>query len=103
MPGFCTEVPHSLGKEQATEKLKLFLEQVAQRYKDQVSKIDGSWEDNKLNFSLTTFGFTIGGDLTVEEDNAILEGQLPFAAMAFRGKIEQGIKAELEKALASPA
>ena len=100
MPGFRTEVPHSLGKEQATEKLKKFLEHVAERYKDQVSSIDGSWEDNKLNFSLTTFGLTIGGDLTVEEEVATLEGQLPFAAMAFKGKIEQGIRAELEKALA---
>lgn len=99
MPGFNTEVPHSLGKEQATEKLKKFLERVAEHYKDQVSSIDGSWEDNQLNFSLTTFGFTITGELTVEEDKAILVGQLPFPAMAFRGKIEQGIKAELEKAL----
>ena len=100
MPGFSTEVPHSLGQEAATEKLKKFLEQVAERYKDQVSSIDGTWTENNLKFSLTTFGFTIGGDLTVEESTAKLQGQLPFAAMAFRGKIEQGIKAELEKALA---
>lgn len=100
MPAFHTEVPHSLGKEQATEKLKKFLEQVSERYKDQVSAIGGEWEENKLKFSLTTFGFTISGDLTVEEEVAVLDGQLPFAAMAFKGKVEQGIKAELEKALA---
>ena len=76
------------------------LDQVSERYKDQVSSIDGAWEENRLHFSLTTFGFTISGDLTVEEDLAVLEGQLPFAAMAFKGKVEQGIKAELEKALA---
>ncbi len=100
MPGFRTEVPHPLSKDDATEKLKVFLDQVRERYKDQVSAIEGDWADNKLDFSLTTFGFTIKGLLTVEDKNAVLEGQLPFAALAFKGKIEQGIKSELEKALA---
>ena len=100
MPGFSTEVPHSLGQEQATERLKRFVDLVRERYQDQVSQIDGSWEDNKLGFSFTTYGFKISGDLTVEESVVIMDGKLPFAAVAFRGKIEQGIKSELEKALA---
>ena len=100
MPGFRTEVPHTLSKDDATEKLKAFIDRVRERYKDQVSAIDGSWEENKLDFSLTTYGFTISGVLTVEDKIAVLEGKLPFAAVAFRGKIEQGIKSELEKALA---
>ncbi len=100
MPAFRTEVPHTYGKEEATEKLTAFIDKVREHYKDQVSAIDGAWKENKLDFSLTTFGFTISGALTVEDKIAVLEGQLPFAAVAFRGKIEQGIKAELEKALA---
>ena len=99
MPGFSTEVPHSLGQEQATERLKKFVDVVRERYKDKVSAVDGAWEANKLNFSLTTYGFTVSGDLTVEETVAKLVGTLPFAAVAFRGKIEQEIKAALEKAL----
>src|SRR5687768_7030796 len=99
MPAFRTEVPHSLGKDAATEKLKAFIDQVRERYQDKVSAVDGSWNDNKLDFSLTTFGFTITGKLTVEEKVAVLEGQLPFAAFAFKGKIEQDIKGALEKAL----
>jgi hypothetical protein len=100
MPAFRTEVQHSLGKDEATARLKTFIDQVRERYQDKVSAVDGSWQDNKLDFSLTTFGFTVTGTLTVEEKNALLEGQLPFAAFAFKGKIEQDIKAALEKALA---
>ncbi len=100
MPAFGTEVPHSLGKEAATERLKSFIDQVRDRFKDKVSAIDGSWQENKLDFSLTTFGITVTGKLTVEEEKAVLDGQLPFAAFAFKGKIEQDIKAALEKALA---
>ena len=61
MPGFRTEVPHTLSKEDATEKLRVFIDRVRERYKDQVSAIDGAWQENKLDFSLTTFGFTISG------------------------------------------
>lgn len=82
------------------ERLKQFLVDVQERYKNQVSQVDGSWDDNKLNFSLTTFGFKITGDITVEDEAAVVQGQLPFAAVAFRGKIEQDIKRALEKALA---
>lgn len=100
MPSFGTEVSHSLNKEEAIERLKSFVENVAAQYKDQVSKMDGGWEDNILKFSITTFGFTINGDLTVEDDTARVAGQLPFPAMPFRGKIENSIADELKKALA---
>ncbi len=99
MPEFSTEIAHQLGKEQATEKLKTFLDKVSERYQDQVSELKGDWVDNVLTFALTTFGFTIDGVLTVEEDVARLEGKLPFAAAMFKGKIENSIASELEKAL----
>ena len=100
MPSFKSEVPHQLGKEKAVERLSSFLDGVAEKYKDQVSKLDGTWSENVLDFSLTTFGFAITGTLTVDEDVARLDGKLPFAAVAFRGKIEKGIASELERALA---
>ena len=99
MPGFSTEVPHNLGREGAMEKLKPFAEKVRERYKDQVSSMTGEWQDNVLKFSLTTYGFTINGVLTVEETLVRLECSLPFAAIAFRGKIEQSFAAEIKKAL----
>ena len=99
MASFRTEVSHQLGKEPATDRLKTFLDQVGERYKDQVSHLDGEWNDNVLTFALTTFGFKIDGVLTVEEEVATLEGKLPFAALAFRGKIEGGIAKEFERAL----
>jgi hypothetical protein len=100
MPGFSTEIPHNLGREGAQEKLRGFAEQVGEKYKDQVSSMTGEWTDNVLNFALTTYGFTIKGVLTVEEELAKLDASLPFAALAFKGKIEQSFAAEIRKALA---
>ena len=101
MPGFSTEVPHNLGKQAAIEKLRGFADRVQEKYKDQVSSMTGQWTDNVLNFALTTYGFTISGVLTVEEQLAKLDAQLPFAALAFKGKIEQSFASEIKKALAS--
>lgn len=99
MPSFGSQVEHELGQEEAIARLKTFLDKVRERYKDQVSKLDGEWNENLLNFSLTTYGFTIDGTLTCEESCVTLNGTLPFAAIAFRGKIEESICNELEKAL----
>lgn len=101
MPGFSTEVAHQLGRQEATERLKGFLDKVQEKYKDQVKNLEGEWEEHILTFSFRTFGFNISGKLTVEEELAKLEGKLPFAAVAFRGKIEKGIREQLEKTLAS--
>jgi hypothetical protein len=99
MPSFNTEVPHALTQEQASERLRGLLEKVRQRYQDQVSNMKEEWQDNVLNFSFTTYGFSIGGALTVEPSVVKLNGNLPFAAVPFRGKIEQSIRSEIEKVL----
>ena len=101
MPGFATEVPHQLGKEAALEKLKGFLEQVKERYAKEITEIEGNWSDNVLNYELTTFGIKIDGTLTVDDEVVKMEGNLPFAAMMFKGKITDSIRSALEKAIAA--
>jgi len=80
--------------------MESFLETMEKKYKDQISDMDGSWSDNILNFSFNTFGIKINGKMTVAEDNVQMDGELPFAAMMFKGKIASGIQEALEKALA---
>ena len=99
MPSFSTEVSHGLGKETAVERLKGFLDRVRERYQNQVSDLEESWEQDVLNFAFKTYGFNIAGNVAVEEDKVCLDGNLPFAAVAFKGKIEQSIQDELSKAL----
>ncbi len=100
MPSFSTEVPHQIGQEDATNRLKGFMDKVRNRYKDQVSDLSESWEENVLTFAFKSYGFKISGTLTVEDAAARLDGKLPFAAVAFKGKIQQSIATELEKVLA---
>ncbi len=100
MPGFSTEIPHTLGKAEATARLKGFVEQARERFGQQVTAMDGSWNESVLDFSLTAMGLTITGTLAVEDTLARVAGKLPLAAMPFRGKIEQSIAEEVRKELA---
>jgi hypothetical protein len=99
MPKITLDIPHNHGKEASLEKLKTFLERVKQKYADKVSSMEGEWQENVLNFAMTTFGITIKGSLTVEETVAKFVGDIPFAAMMFKGQIEKGIRDELERCL----
>ena len=101
MPGFKTEVPHQLDRETATERLKTFLEKVRQQYQGQVSNLQESWNEDTLTFAFSTYGFKISGTLTVAAGAVLLGGRLPLAAMMFKGKIEQTIRDELAKVLAT--
>jgi len=101
MPAFTTQVSHPLDKATAVAKLKGLMDAMRSKYKDVASDVSGAWSENVLNFSLKVMGFSIVGKVTVEDKLATVEGQLPLAAAMFRGRIEESIKGEMEKELAS--
>ena len=100
MPALKMTFPHQLGRQTAEERLQTRLEKLLDRYGDQVSNLRQSWTDNVLNFGFTTYGFTIQGNATVEENEVRLDAQIPFAAMMFKGKIEQALREQMTKVLA---
>jgi hypothetical protein len=100
MPSFSTEVHHSLGQVSAQDRLSTFLERMVEQYQDHISQVEGAWDGNVLNYSLTTFGMTISGKLTVAEDRVQANGELPLAAIMFKGRITEGVREALQSALA---
>lgn len=99
MPKFDLSVPHSLGKEAASNRLHGFSDVLQQKYADQLSDLTQTWEGDQLTFSFTTFGIAVGGELHVEEDAVRVVGDLPFAAAMFKGKITGVIEEQLGKLL----
>jgi putative polyhydroxyalkanoate system protein len=100
MPSLTISVPHSLGADEAAARLKNFFEKLKEQYQDKMSNLEQQWNGNKLDYSFSTFGFNIKGDLNVEPGEVKVNGSLPFAAMMFKGKIEQSVREQLEKLLA---
>ena len=99
MPSFNVEVPNPLSKEEAGEKLKSLMDAVREKYKGQISDVQENWTDEGLEFSFKSFGFTISGKSTVDDESVKVDGSLPIAAMAFRGQIERSISDEIKKIL----
>jgi hypothetical protein len=97
MPKLAMSVPHTLGQEEATQRVKGLLEKVKSRYQGQVSDLHEEWGDHSGQFSFKTFGFNIKGQVAVEPSEVKVEGELPFAAMMFKAKIEQTIREQLDR------
>ncbi len=100
MPKFGVRVPHQLTKEEARARLERFVEMIEQKYADKVSDLQQSWEGDTLRFHFKTYGIALDGGIVVDDNELNMSGELPFAAMMFRGKIESEIRESLERIVA---
>jgi putative polyhydroxyalkanoate system protein len=101
MPKFGVTVPHKLGKENARSRLEQLIQILEKKYEGKVSDIDQSWDGDTLRFRVKTFGIQLSGNIAVSDNELKLDGELPFAAMMFKGKIESDFKEQLERLVAS--
>ena len=99
MPSLKMSIPHQLGQEEAVGRVKRFLEKVKERYQNQVSDLEEQWTANALDFGFKTYGFQIKGRMVVDPADVKFDGQIPFAAMMFKGKIEQTLRDEMNRLL----
>ena len=99
MPKVSLSVPHSLSQEEAMQRLKEFLPRVRQHYGSHISNVQESWKEHELDFSFTTFGFDIAGQMLVTASQVVFNGTIPFAAMMVKGKVEKAVREELGKLL----
>jgi hypothetical protein len=90
------QIPHTLGREEATRRLQEQLPKV----RGQVTELDEQWQDHTLTFHFKVLGFKVGGTLAVEEAAANVDVDLPLAAMIVKGTIEQRVRQELGGLLA---
>ncbi len=100
MPRIETAVNHSLGAEEAKRRLDDLMTLIRRDYSDMVSDLKGGWEGETLNVSFRAYGFNISSNVNVEPNRVAVRGEIPFAAIAFKGKIQQTIVSKLEEILA---
>jgi hypothetical protein len=92
--------PHQLDRQTAQERVQSRLEKLKERHGAKFNMLRETWTNNVLDFGFTTYGFTIQGKITVEDSAVNLDGQIPFAAMMFKGKIEQELRDQMTRLLA---
>lgn len=100
MPSIKVSVPHKLGQEEATRRLKNFIQEMREQYGSQAKNVQETWNGNTGQFSMDVMGMTLRGTLNIEPDQASMEADLPMAAMMFKGKIESQVRDKMGSLLA---
>jgi hypothetical protein len=88
MPKMKVSVPHQLGTEEAMRRIQNLLSDLKRDHGDQVSDLKENWTEHGGTFSFKAMGFSLKGSMDVTPTAVTVEGDLPFAAMPFRGKLE---------------
>jgi hypothetical protein len=84
-------IPHQLGREEATRRLKAGLTRAASSIP--VLKVDEEkWEDNRMIFRVHAMGQAASGHLDVEDDHVRLEVTLPWLLQRFAEVAQAAIK-----------
>lgn len=99
MPKFHFEIPHSLSAEEAKSRIERSIEPLLSKFQDKVKDIDQGWTGNTLNFGFKTLGMRITGDITALDQKVDVNGEIPFTAMMFKGKIETEVRDKLTRLL----
>ncbi len=95
MPRINFEVPHSLGLDEATRRLKEKLAAALTQYQSHVSDLREQWNDHTLSFALKAMGMGVSGTVAVEPEQVKVAADLPIAAAFFKGVIEQRLRQEI--------
>lgn len=93
------DVSHALGQDEAAQRLKAKFAAIRSQYESQVKELREEWLDHTLSFGFQTMGMAISGTVAVEPEKVRLVANLPFAAMLFKGKIEERIRQEVDRLL----
>lgn len=99
MPKFSFVLDHELTKDEVKSRLERFTEALQSKYQDHVSDLQQHWSGDTLSYGFKTFGVKLAGDMIVHDDRLAVEGDLPFAAMMFKGKIESEMREQLGRLL----
>ena len=92
-------IPHSIGKDEALNRIKKLLGNVQTRFSGQLKDVKQEWNDNEGSFSFSVMNMPVSGKLTVNNGEVSLDGKLPLAASFFQGKIKEVIMEEAKKVL----
>ena len=97
---FIVSIPHSLGKEEATRRLKSGMARVMAGV-PLVKVDDQTWIGDQMSFKVRALGQVASGTIDVAEDNVRLAVSLPLLLHQFaarvQGAITQGTSRLLEK------
>jgi len=104
MAKFNVVVDHETERTQAVTRLRTFSDRIRDEAPVEVSEVEEKWDaSGNLSFSFKAMGFKISGSMIACDQKVTVAGNLPFAALPFRGVIETQIAEKIKEAVAAQA
>ncbi|MEN9443339.1 MAG: hypothetical protein RIS47_229 [Bacteroidota bacterium] len=100
MPKIEIKEAHTLLPQEAQQRISTLISELKIKHKDQISDINEVWNGNKCSFSFKLMGFRTEGTIEVHQTSIELQGNIPFAALVFKGSIESTIRSQARQLLA---
>jgi len=92
-------IDYNIEKNEAIRRIKNLVPKLKEEFKTQISDTYEKWEGDNADFGFKIMGFNIVGKFMMTHNQAIIDANLPFAALMFKGMIESKIREEAEKIL----
>jgi hypothetical protein len=93
-PPLVVSIPHRLGRDEATRRLKSGLETTRAKLGQVFAIEEETWTDNRLQFRVRALGQSANGTVDVAEDHARLEVMLPWPLAQIADKIQRAIQSQ---------
>jgi hypothetical protein len=100
MPKINLSVPHRLGQEEAKKRVTNLIAETRAQFGAHVTDVTEAWTGCVDSFSFRAMGFLVAGKLEVQAAQVLIDIDLPFAALPFKGRVESEIRAHAEHLLA---
>lgn len=93
-------IPHKLGLEQARERLRKRVHEIADHVPGGVAEVETGWTGtDTMDLTIRAMGQTLRGELTVEESEVVITMDLPFALSFVEPMIVGAIRENGQKLL----
>jgi hypothetical protein len=99
MPALEFSIPHRLDPDEVVRRIQSFLAKLREQNEAKFLVKKEEWHDRTLNCSFSSFGFAMDAIMQVQPTALDFKLTIPFAAMLFKGQIEDGLRGELTKVL----
>lgn len=96
---FIVSIPHKLGKDEATRRLKKGLGSIKSEYGQILQVNEEIWSGDRLAFQVTALKQQVGGTIDVAEDHVKLEVMLPWLLAGIANGIQATIRARATRML----
>ncbi len=100
MPNFKVLVSHESSRTEVVQRLKTYSIEMQDDVPVQVTEIEEVWDDSgNLVFAFKAMGLKFSGTVITCEQQITVKGSMPFAALPFRGAIENQVSQKIRQAL----